>query len=992
MEEIKIINSKKEFLIKINYLSNTFFVINNDLTINEPNKSGKFEIIEDTMILIWENDDIEYYKKKCSNVYYSNNNLTEYYFINSNSNNLNNIYYIDDLSNIYDNKSSNNKIIGKQINDNECKINKNYYYLYENKFYEKLVYDKIISFEYILIFIDNNDNIINKNFIFNKLTNIFIENTENLNKLNGLYTIKNDLLNVKFDYTCDYTYENNFILTSDKILYSNELLNKYYQEITINYNNLLRTYILDKKNNNVFDKYDIDKKYLVIPSNDYYTIQIDFNNNNDDYIYFNYDNILDLYIIIEKNSEIFIIHNSWNDTLILNNYNNTLKRKSVESETGKFKYNNNKIIIYWDNWDQEVFIKNKDNNYNLLNDEKTEYIEIFHKNWNDKCIIKDNFITRISANNESGIIEHKNDNTIEIKWNNWDCEKFYIINNNYHHEKIIKIGIINDIKYYFNLLNNFIYNTQLNEIGNFNFIDLNKIFINLEHNKREYNYKEVDNNIIFIKESNITLVKYKLEETYIIYEDNVIDLEHNIFCKNDKNIYGKYKLYDNFIEIKWNYNKKELYKKNNIKYYLIIEKKYKLIDFNKIYYLNIDVTYFYDKYMKYDFLYNKNSYFIILNDVIKEFREYNFNELIYISKEFYEYIKKENYNKKLYNNLYYDVYFNNTNKLEQNISEQNISEKNISEKNISEQNNKDIELKILLHWYNNKEKNNIYSLNNFYKKYDFFDIINFKKKNSIKINDENTIISWIVKNRFSNLFYNNYDIDIIENNIIENNIVENNSSNNNNNKIFLVCIIKNKLDIDILSNIIFKKKNLVIFIIIQFENDILLKDLFLYIKNNIDNCINYFILKTKNNIHYFNIQVITKIINKYFIKYYNLINDDNISINSVESIIIDNSIFIYIKEMSSINEELCIHNIYLKNINIKISNIEENKILFKEFDNFFIKMLYIIDNNVDLIKLLIIYYLVVRKNINNLDNVFYLNYFYLLEIFNFYNENMILIK
>ena len=57
MEEIKIINSKKEFLIKINYLSNTFFIV------NESNKSGKFEIIEDTMILIWENDDIEYYKK-----------------------------------------------------------------------------------------------------------------------------------------------------------------------------------------------------------------------------------------------------------------------------------------------------------------------------------------------------------------------------------------------------------------------------------------------------------------------------------------------------------------------------------------------------------------------------------------------------------------------------------------------------------------------------------------------------------------------------------------------------------------------------------------------------------------------------------------------------------------------------------------------------------------------------------------------------------------
>ena len=194
----------------------------------------------------------------------------------------------------------------------------------------------------------------------------------------------------------------------------------------------------------------------------------------------------------------------------------------------------------------------------------------------------------------------------------------------------------------------------------------------------------------------------------------------------------------------------------------------------------------------------------------------------------------------------------------------NKKELNILDNNNN--NNKDLELKILLHWYNNKENNNIYSLNNFYKKYDLFDIINFKKKNSIKINDENTIISWIVKNRFSNLFYNNYDIDVIENNIIENNIIENNIIENK--KLFLVCIIKNNSDIDILTNIIFKKKNIVIFIIIQFYNDTLLKDLFIYIKNNIDNKINYFILKTKNNNDYFNIIEISKIINKYFIKNY----------------------------------------------------------------------------------------------------------------------------
>ena len=106
----------------------------------------------------------------------------------------------------------------------------------------------------------------------------------------------------------------------------------------------------------------------------------------------------------------------------------------------------------------------------------------------------------------------------------------------------------------------------------------------------------------------------------------------------------------------------------------------------------------------------------------------------------------------------------------------------------------------------------------------------------------------------------------------------------------------------------------------------------------------------------------------------------------------NNSNFIYIKDFSTINEELSIHNIYLNNINIKIGNINENEIIFKEFENFFIKILFSIDNIIDLIKLLTIYYLLIRKNINNLDNIFYLNYFYLLDIFNFYNENIIVIK
>ena len=125
-----------------------------------------------------------------------------------------------------------------------------------------------------------------------------------LSNLNGIYTIKDNLLNVTFD-----TFQNNFILTTDKILYSNEILNKYYKQITINYNNCLNTYIFDKKNNIVFDKYYIDKKYLAKTNNDNIILQIDFNNDND-YIHFNYDKILDILNIKKKQEDVKEEYNS----------------------------------------------------------------------------------------------------------------------------------------------------------------------------------------------------------------------------------------------------------------------------------------------------------------------------------------------------------------------------------------------------------------------------------------------------------------------------------------------------------------------------------------------------------------------------------------------------------------------------------------------------------------------------------------------------------
>jgi hypothetical protein len=55
MEDLNIINHNIKFTINVNYLENTF-------QCNEDNEIGKFNIVDKSLILIWENKDIEYYE------------------------------------------------------------------------------------------------------------------------------------------------------------------------------------------------------------------------------------------------------------------------------------------------------------------------------------------------------------------------------------------------------------------------------------------------------------------------------------------------------------------------------------------------------------------------------------------------------------------------------------------------------------------------------------------------------------------------------------------------------------------------------------------------------------------------------------------------------------------------------------------------------------------------------------------------------------------
>jgi hypothetical protein len=102
-------------------------------------------------------------------------------------------------------------------------------------------------------------------------------------------------------------------------------------------------------------------------------------------------------------NEIQCITNEWIDTLILNNIDNTIRRKLYSTEYGKYNFNNDILVINWNYWGIENFnyingdyINLCDNIYNTeLIDENGKYNvsldfitkKIYKKNYNEKTYI-----------------------------------------------------------------------------------------------------------------------------------------------------------------------------------------------------------------------------------------------------------------------------------------------------------------------------------------------------------------------------------------------------------------------------------------------------------------------------------------------------------------------------------------------------------------------------------------------------------------------------
>ena len=112
--------------------------------------------------------------------------------------------------------------------------------------------------------------------------------------------------------------------------------------------------------------------------------------------------------------EIKIVHNEWEDNIILDFTTCRLKRINMKDEYGDFNIDKNKLFVKWDKWESEIFISYKNSNIYYI----VEEINFFHNDWKDLCYIDNiNNIIYRKSNDMKGIFNYENDELI-VSWTN----------------------------------------------------------------------------------------------------------------------------------------------------------------------------------------------------------------------------------------------------------------------------------------------------------------------------------------------------------------------------------------------------------------------------------------------------------------------------------------------------------------------------------------------------------------------------------------------
>ena len=345
----------------------------------------------------------------------------------------------------------------------------------------------------------------------------------------------------------------------------------------------------------------------------------------------------------DKIKYINVKNNNWNEICILNYKEYKIYRKNNYCDCGTFYYENNDLIVNWEQYGNEKFyLSNADKIYYSNSYFEKHFKKIFIIDKNDYFYynMKDNYLYSYDLNNILYNLKNNNENLILSSFINNSINNnkilYFIENNKYTYDRKLYSYIDFELK----ILNN-----------NFEMINDN----DNNNNKLKLNYPE----------------EYNLNKNYDIYINHKKDCINNKFRNNDNILFMI--IDNNFLDL-------DILNKID---YLQIYYNYKIIIFE-----NIGNKHKYDKY--YDYL-NIIYYFNIDKTL-----NYLFNDEGFIKKDDIFYIYSQNYiyfNKKIRNNrlIFYDKYdINIFNNIINNIIDKNIDCKYSTIKEYYEKNHKNI--------------------------------------------------------------------------------------------------------------------------------------------------------------------------------------------------------------------------------------------------------------------------------------------------------------
>ncbi len=111
---------------------------------------------------------------------------------------------------------------------------------------------------------------------------------------------------------------------------------------------------------------------------------------------------------------VHLVHPAWEETLPIEN--NRFCRNTRNKDCANVVFNNDQLIVKWDKWPPETFIRQKDGYYVLS-------LYLVHPLWEDTVIVKGNRICRSAKPDDCASIR-SDDDQLTVKWDKWSQETF----------------------------------------------------------------------------------------------------------------------------------------------------------------------------------------------------------------------------------------------------------------------------------------------------------------------------------------------------------------------------------------------------------------------------------------------------------------------------------------------------------------------------------------------------------------------------------------